>query len=132
MGWKLRRAAGGVSTALVIVWIMLACVFWAFGQTAGPKPLVDVEELKRIIEIARESGFSEEQVREITIEDEAGNLINALDYLKALEREKQLKASASEELKNKRYLTVQEIFADLKGSEQKDLKALREKYLIGE
>lgn len=84
-----------------------------------------IEELERLFRMARESGFTEEQIREITIGDD-GREINAWDYLQRLKRRR---AQAREEEREKReakYLTVQDIFAELDEDREEELTRIRE------
>ena len=102
----------------------------------APAPLgsipqaVSVDEIRRIIQVAREAGFTEEQVAEITIEDQNGNVVRALEYLERLEREQAERLAREKALREKRYLTVQDVFAELREHEGKDLDVLRERYIL--
>ena len=64
----------------------------AQGQEERKEGFYDVEELKRLLEVARESGFTEKELREITIED-GGKVINVWDYLKEVERRRRARAA---------------------------------------
>jgi hypothetical protein len=89
----------------------------------------DLQELIRLIEIARESGFSEEQIREITIEDQ-GRVINAWEYLKEIQARRAAEEQRIREQESRVYLTVQDVVEDLMKMEQKDLHQLRESLLF--
>ncbi len=87
----------------------------------------DLDELRRMLELAREAGFSEEQVRNITVEDEEGTTINAFKVIEDIER---CRREEDERLAAERarvYLTPQDIFKELDVGQKKDLKDLREK-----
>ena len=87
----------------------------------------DLDELRRLLELARESGFSEEQVRNITVEDEEGNTINAFKVIEDIERCRREEKARLEEIQNRKYLTPQDVFKELDGGQKKDLKDLRDK-----
>jgi DNA-binding transcriptional MerR regulator len=97
------------------------------GKIQGP---YDVEELKRLIQIARESGFSDEQIREITVEDEAGNTINAYEFLQAYEKAQKAEAARIAAEQSKVYLAPQDITRELDKKQPKDLEQLRDKMLF--
>ena len=114
----------------------LLCFGAAFGLLSASPALTqevkkegfrNVEELKRLLAVAREAGFSEKEMREITIEDGEGNVINVWDYLEEIERQKRLEAERLKARKEKKYLTVQDVFADMRKGEPADLTQLRDK-----
>ncbi len=86
----------------------------------------NVEELKRLLEVARESGFTEKELREITVED-GDKVINVWDFLKEYERKKRERAARLKAQKEKVYLTVQDVVEDLEKEQPKDLSRLRDK-----
>lgn len=95
--------------------------------TQEQKGFRNVVELKRLLEVAREAGFSDKEMREITIEDDEGKIINVWAYLEEVERLKRLKARQRKAQEEKVYLTVQDVYADLKKDEPADLTRLRDK-----
>ncbi len=121
----------------------------AFAQLR--KGFYDVVELRRLLEVARESGFSEKELREITIEDNGefikaarkagfsakelsmmtveGNekKLNVWGYLQVLEIRKKLADDRLKAQRTKVYLTVQDLFADMKKKDPEDLTKLRDK-----
>ena len=136
-----RPAMHALFGASVLGGLVLACMLLAtmpsttaaqgFGDLGPGLPrAVNEQEIRRIIEVARESGFSEEQVAEITIEDENGNVVHALEYLLRIERERAERLAREEALRNKRYLTVQDVFSELRESESRDLDQLRKQYIL--
>jgi hypothetical protein len=92
----------------------------------------DIEQLERLFQIARESGFTEDDVREITIEDEEGNIVNAWDYLQEIKRRRAMQDQADQEKLHRLYITVQDILADLRKRERADLRKLRESTVFPE
>lgn len=87
----------------------------------------NIVELRRLMEVAREAGFSDEEMREITIEDNEGNIVNVWKYLEEIERKKRLEAEKRKAQEEKIYLTVQDVFTELKKDEPADLTRLRDK-----
>lgn len=87
----------------------------------------DVDELKRMLELARESGFSEEEVRQITVEDDEGNTINAFKVINDIERCRREETERLAAERARVYLTPHDIFKELDGGQKKDLKDLRKK-----
>jgi hypothetical protein len=92
----------------------------------------DVEELERLFRIAREAGFTEDEIRNIRIEDEEGRTVNAWDYLQEIKRRRAVKDKAEAERLHRLYITVQDIIADLQRRERDDLKKLREQTIFPE
>lgn len=91
----------------------------------------DLEELERIFEVARESGFSEEELRQITIED-AGEQINAWEYLQKRREREAAEAAREKERREKVYLTVKEIVDELNEDRAGDLSELRDETYYAE
>ncbi len=106
----------------------------ALAQDAPAPPRLegeyDIEELKRLIEMARETGFTEAEIREITVEDEAGNIVNALEFLEAHQRRQREQAEREAAQRAKVYLSPQDILAELDDRQNDDLDALRDKLLF--
>jgi hypothetical protein len=92
-----------------------------------PQGQANPKELLRLIEAAREAGLSEEEIRMITLEDEAGNVINAYEYLQRVEKQKQDELARRNEELNRVYLTPHDVLAELKKNERPDLDALRDR-----
>lgn len=87
----------------------------------------DIDQLEKLFQIARESGFSDQDIREITIEDEQGRTVNAWDYLQEVKKRRAMREKADQEKLSKIYLTVQDILSDLRKREKDDLRKLRDK-----
>jgi hypothetical protein len=98
----------------------------AYGQGAPDAfPLDDSEKLQRLLDIAAQAGFTDEQIKTITIEDEP-RLVKAWERIQEqkLQREREEKAKAERE--KRVYLTVQDVFNELLAADPEDLKKLRE------
>ncbi|MEE8433242.1 MAG: hypothetical protein V3S64_00505, partial [bacterium] len=113
----------------------------------------DIDELRRILEIARESGFTEDDIKQMTVEDETGDIIDsarksgftdeeigqimdtdasgqriiAWKVIEILEKRRKDEKRRRDEIQNRKYLTPQDVFKELDGGQKKDLKDLREK-----
>ncbi len=98
----------------------------AQAQDEKQEGFYNVEELKRLLEVARESGFTEKELREITVED-GDKVINVWDFLKEYERKKRERAARLKAQQEKVYLTVQDVVEDLEKEQPKDLTRLRDK-----
>ena len=88
-----------------------------------------IDDLKRLIQVARESGFTESEIREITIEFN-GELINAWDFLQEMERQRLEAQRRVAEEEAKQFLTIQDIFADLDTNDQQETTQLRDNLLF--
>lgn len=113
---------GLVSTILVV---SLLTFSGAMAQEVDLEGFYDLEELERLIQIARESGFSQEEIAEITIEDN-GKVINALEYLEAQKIKRRLADEKAREKAAKKYLTIQDILRELAKDTQGDIEQLRD------
>lgn len=94
-----------------------------------PEGLVNLQELIRLIEIARESGFTEEEIEDITIEDH-GRVIKALEYYNQILAQRARKQKEIEERLSRVYFTVEDIIKELVALEPGDLKKLREDLVV--
>ena len=117
-------------TGWLTLWVL--AFPWGVGvlQAESPKTVyeaVNVKELRRLLDVARESGFSEDEVRKITVEFQ-GEIINVWDFLAMLEKRKQDKLDADKAMREKPYHTVQDVFQDLEKEQPKDLERLRKDF----
>ncbi len=90
----------------------------------------NIDELRRLIDLAREAGFSEEQLRDITVEDESGTVINAYEFLQAYDRRRKEEADRIAAEQHKVYLTPKDVMKELDKKQPQDLDQLREKMLF--
>ena len=116
---------------------LLAAALWCggspavLGQELSQEGFYDIDELERLIEVARESGFTQEDIEEITIEDE-GREINAWEFLQEMKRKQALEREKARAQSTKIYLTIQGILADLAEEKQDDLSTLRDESIYRE
>lgn len=88
-----------------------------------------LQELERLLEVAREAGFTEAEVANITV-DRDGDKVNVLEFVKQ-ERAWFIQSSEKVEIgKKERYLTVQDITNELRQQEPKQLDDLRESIIF--
>ena len=102
----------------------------ASASAQAPKTVdeaVNVRELRRLLDVARESGFTEDEVRKITVEYN-GEVINVWEFLARLEEEKAQKEARDKAMREKPYHTVQDVFQDLEKGQPKDLEKLRKDF----
>lgn len=130
----------GLRRALGWVFLWSAMTFFGFGANQalaqyGEKVekeiagTYNIEELKRLLEIAEESGFTEEQLRKVTVEDERGNVINAWTFIRDYEKKKKAEEARLAAERAKKYLTPQDIMAELDGKQPQDIENLRDNLL---
>ena len=127
MATPILRTARRISALLPALILSIALfVPTAPAQEGLSEDLYDIRELERLIQIARESGFTEEEVKKITIEAE-GQVINAWEFLEARRRAQKEAEEEARRLASKQYLTVKDVFDELDEKHEKDLQTLREK-----
>jgi len=129
----LKRAA---CLTLGVLWLSGGLPHALHAQTGPDLPVIagqyDINELKRLIDIARESGFTDQQIKDITVEDEDGNVINAWAFIQEYERKQQAEADRLAAERARIYLTPHDIIDELDQKQTKDIDALREKLLFVE
>ena len=89
-----------------------------------------IEEMQNLLDAAMKSGFSEKEIREITV-TRKGKVVNICDYLEQEKlREKKDAHARKSSIPRDRYLTVMDIADELEGGETKDLDALKDKSIF--
>lgn len=123
-----RVTASGLSILLACgaLGLLLGFALPVSSQTRAKMKAPPVQDLMQLIEAARQAGLTEEQVRQLTLRDEEGNSINAWEYLQAQLARKQKEEALQQEMRTRVYLTVRDVFADLRKSESSDLSNLRD------
>jgi hypothetical protein len=123
--WTMRRLVAVL--AFGFLGLMLGSALPVSSQTRPNKPArPPIQELLTLIEAARQAGLTEDQIRQLTLIDEEGNSINAWDYLQGQLEAKRKQDAFELEQRTKVYLTVGDVFADLRKRESQDLDQLRE------
>lgn len=139
MHWRkaLRKLARGFAPAILLVGVSAWLGFGALGQDASEKKtttklfgVYDIDELKRMLDVAREAGFSEAQVQQITVEDDEGHTINAYKVIQDIERRQREQAARLAAEQARVYLTPNDVFRELDGKQKKDTTRLRENILF--
>jgi hypothetical protein len=90
----------------------------------------DVGELRKLIQRAREAGFTEEQMHEITVDDAEGHTVNALEFLQAYDKRQKEEAARLEAERTRVYLTPKDITKELDKKQPQDLNRLRDRMLF--
>ena len=88
------------------------------------------EEMQTLLDAAMKSGFSEKEIREITV-IRNGKVVHIWDFLEQEKlREKKDALARKSSIPRDRYLTVMDIADELEGGETKDLDALKDKSIF--
>jgi hypothetical protein len=111
---------------VLVVLALLGSAPPVISQTRNAPSKQSIEEMHHLIDVAKEAGLTDEQIRQITIEDEFGNVINAMDYLQGQEKAKQAELARRKAEQERVYLTPQDIFAELRTRERADLDSVRD------
>jgi hypothetical protein len=123
--WTARRLTAALACG--VLGLMLGSALPVSSQSRTTKPVrPPVQELLTLIEAARQAGLTEDQIRQLTVIDEEGNSINAWDYLQSQLEAKRKQEALEREERTKVYLTVRDVFADLRKRETQDLDRLRQ------
>lgn len=117
-------------------------------QESGRREFYDIENLKRLIDLAREAEFSDEelgmngnyegiksksecQLQKMTLWD-GSRCISVVAYIAEQERNKLLQAEEAKRLMGKKYLTVQDILNELLLDEPAKLAQFRDELFISD
>ena len=97
-------------------------------KTEEEKKAELLTEMKNLIKVAKEAGFSEKELMEITIQRD-GESINVWQFIK--DEESRMQTTKKEEVKYRdRYFTVQDISKELTSKESKKLDKLRNELIL--
>ena len=89
-----------------------------------------LEEMQILLDVAMKSGFSEKEIREITI-TRKGKVVHVWDFLEQEKlREKKVALDKKRSKQLDRYLTVMDIADELESGETRDLDALKDKSIF--
>lgn len=99
-------------------------------ETEEAKQRADnLREMENLIRVAREAGFNEDELRDITVERD-GEKINVWDFVQT-EKERLALAKKEEEVAaKKRFITVNDITEDLNQRESRQISNLRDRLLF--
>jgi len=111
---------------LIAVLAVIGAAIPVSSQTGVPPRRELTEQLQRLIDAAREAGLTDAEIRLITIEDSAGNVINAWEYLQDIERQKKNELARRQEEESRVYLTPRDVFKELLQREREDLDRLKD------
>ena len=89
-----------------------------------------VKEMQALLEAAQKSGFSEKQIREISVTRD-GKLVHVWDFLEQEKLRQKKEALAKKKfVTRERYLTVMDIADELESSETRELDALKDRSIF--
>ena len=89
-----------------------------------------VKEMKALLDAAQKSGFTEKQIREISVTRD-GKLVHVWDFLEQEKLRKKKEALAKKKFVPRgRYLSVMDIAKELESSETRDLDALKDRSIF--
>ena len=89
-----------------------------------------IKEMQTLLDAAMNSGFSEKEIREITV-TRNGKVVHIWDFLEQEKlREKKDALVRKSSIPRDRYLTVMDIADELESGETKDLDALKDKSIF--
>ena len=89
-----------------------------------------VKEMQALLDAAQKSGFSEKQIREISVTRD-GKLVHVWDFLEQEKlRQKKETMAKNKFVPRERYLTVMDIANELESSETRKLDALKERSIF--
>ena len=89
-----------------------------------------VKEMQVLLEAAQKSGFSEKQIREISVTRD-GKLVYVWDFLEQEKLRQKKEALAKKKfVPRERYLTVMDIANELESSETRELDALKDRSIF--
>ncbi len=89
-----------------------------------------VKEMQALLEAAQKSGFSENQIREISVKRD-GKLVYVWDFLEQEKlRQKKEDLAKKKFVTRERYLTVMDIADELESSETSELDALKDRSIF--
>jgi len=118
----------GIRKVLIIMGILF--LFSTAGvadevANAGRRKFYSIAELIRLIERARESGMSEEDLRKLELRD-GDQQINVLDYIEKEKLGQLKKDKKMKDLLEKKFLTINDIYNELIKQEPGVIEQLRE------
>ena len=89
-----------------------------------------VKEMQALLDAAKKSGFSEKQIREISV-TRHGKVVHIWDFLEQEKLRQKKEALAKKKfITRERYLTVMDIADELESSETRELDALKDRSIF--
>lgn len=92
---------------------------------AAKARLKTLREYQKLIDVAKNAGFNDEELRKISVERD-GETIFLLEFIEAEVRQMQKDKKEKEEASKKRYITVKDITEDLNLKESDQISNLRD------
>lgn len=115
------------SKILLFCSLSLFVVFPLFSQqdNTGRRQFYDLVELTKIIQRARDAGFSEEELKNLELK-EAGTTINVYDYMNEILARRRIEDEKLKAFLSKKFLTVGDVYQEMVDLEPDVLTKLRE------
>ncbi|MGK0288769.1 MAG: hypothetical protein ACI86H_000188 [bacterium] len=105
-------------------------VFAQNKKFTGREQFYDIAELTKLIQTAKDAGFSKQELMDrLSIRDE-NKILNAMEYIQKQKQLEKLNAAELQKIRNKKYLTIQDLIIDLMKLEPKTLALFRKKLLV--
>lgn len=115
-----------IKTCLIIgLLFFMALPLLSQQGSTGRKQFYNLVELTKLIQRAREAGFSEEELRNLEIID-AGRTINVTDYMNEILNRQKIADQKLKDFLGKRFLTVGDVYNEMVKLEPNILIKLRE------
>ena len=113
--------------AIIIALFLCFSTLPAQAQTvkSNRNQFYSVVELTRLIQRAKEAGFSDDEIANLQIKD-GDQVINVKEYIERIENKKIFKQQQLEAFKKKKFLTINDIYTELVKLEPDVLTRLRE------
>ncbi|HUJ73380.1 MAG TPA: hypothetical protein VL359_00920 [bacterium] len=117
----------GLGLAALAVALVVGAALPVSSQTrTGKGQGLTIARIQELVDAGRRAGLTQEQIEQITVQDEAGNPVNAWQFLQAALKKEQERQAELERERTKVYLTVRDIFTDLQKRDTEDLDQLRQ------
>ena len=137
-GWKRHPRSILAAVGSGRIWLLLS-VFLCLptapvrAQTTQPdrNQFYSLVELTELIQKTKEAGFSDEQIKNMQIKD-GDKVINVMDYIRKIENKRIFEQKQLEDFRNRKFLTVQDIYGELIKLEPDALTRLREELTSGQ
>ncbi len=128
--WIFVALLGANLIAGTEAWAQSATVFAEEEETEEEKQRRQLlREMENYLQVATDAGFTEDELKEITIERD-GETIYVWDFVERERQRIQKIIEARDEARKKRYITVKDITEDLMETESRELSRLRDNLIF--
>ena len=120
-----RRRLSGLFVILLLVAAVALPISITAAREKDRAKFYKIDELNRLIQKAKEAGFSEKDLETLILRD-ADKSINVNEYIAEMEHDEKVKIQKLQEFLNKRFLTIGDIYKEMIKLEPDTLINLRE------